>query len=93
MARLQMHPYANRSGSSGVVAYAAGPGWIVIEFAASARDRNRFYRYTAASAGADRVRELQRRARQGRWLSTFVSQTHPGYDARSPLPLDPPDAA
>jgi len=75
-----MKRYENLSGNSGVVAYEIGDGWIIVEFEGDASATARRYRYTAASAGAHAVSEMQRLARAGRGLATFVSRQHPQYE-------------
>ena len=76
---MAMRRYAARGGESGVVAYDTGPGWIRVGFADGA-----VYRYTDASAGAEAIVRMQALAKQGRGLSTFISQVvKRGYDRRS----------
>ncbi|HEY0178735.1 MAG TPA: hypothetical protein VGC30_03755 [Dokdonella sp.] len=73
-----MQRYANLSGESGIVAFEIGDGSLVVEFVE--RDgAERYYRYTAASAGAKNLAEMQRRARRGRGLATFIAQHAPPY--------------
>ena len=64
-----MHRYNNRSGESGVVAYDIDHDSITIQFSGGER-----YLYTDRSAGADNIAKMQELAREGRGLSTFVSQ-------------------
>lgn len=73
-----MHRYRNTSGESGVVAYEIGKDSdgkgsdtdsITIQFTGGER-----YLYTARSAGAENIARMQELAREGRGLSTFVSQ-------------------
>jgi hypothetical protein len=64
-----MQAYLNVSGGSGVVAYAIRPGAIDVQFADGA-----VYTYTIASAGLAKIREMQRLARSGAGLSTYISQ-------------------
>ena len=64
-----MQRYNNRSGESGVVAYDIDKDSITIEFTGGDR-----YLYTGRSAGADNIAKMQELAREGRGLSTFVSQ-------------------
>ena len=78
-----MHRYRNTSGESGVVAYEIGKDSdgkgsdgkdsdtdsITIQFTGGER-----YLYTARSAGAENIAKMQELAREGRGLSTFVSQ-------------------
>jgi hypothetical protein len=68
-----MQRYSNRSGESGVVAYEIGKDpeapAIIVEFFGGDR-----YLYTGASAGAENIATMQELAREGRGLSTFISQ-------------------
>lgn len=64
-----MHRYRNTSGESGVVAYDIDKDAITIEFTGGER-----YLYTERSAGAENIARMQELAREGRGLSTFVSQ-------------------
>ena len=64
-----MQRYANRDGSSGVVAYATGPAGIAVEFTNGA-----IYVYDLERPGRQAVSEMKRLARQGRGLSTYISQ-------------------
>ena len=64
-----MQRYNNRSGESGVVAYAIATGAITVEFAGGDR-----YLYTEQSAGEANVARMHRLALAGRGLSTFISQ-------------------
>lgn len=66
---LVMQRYGNRHGQSGVVAYALADGAIAVRFRSG-----RTYVYTVDSAGADAVARMQRLARSGRGLSTYISQ-------------------
>ena len=74
-----MKRYANLSGHSGVIAYETRRGAIVVEFQGGER-----YTYTASSAGADAVAEMQQLARAGRGLSTYIARHRPGYEERGP---------
>ena len=65
-----MKRYANLAGDSGVVAFDAGEGWIVVKF----RDGGT-YEYTDAVTGADHVAAMSRHAREGRGLATYIN-TH-----------------
>jgi hypothetical protein len=69
-----MKRYANLNGDSGVVAYDDRPGTIVIQF-----QGGQTYEYTARTAGASVVTEMQRLARSGRGLSTFIAKHRPGF--------------
>ncbi|MCA1247224.1 hypothetical protein [Massilia sp. MS-15] len=64
-----MHRYRNTSGESGVLAYDIGQDSITIQFQGGER-----YLYTERSAGAENIARMQELAREGRGLSTFVSQ-------------------
>lgn len=64
-----MQPYANRSGDSGVVAFEVGRGWIKVEFA-----NGTTYLYNAFEPGPAAVAEMQRLAKAGEGLSTYVSR-------------------
>lgn len=64
-----MHRYRNTSGESGVVAYDIDRDSITIQFAGGER-----YLYTERSTGAEDIARMQELAREGRGLSTFVSQ-------------------
>ena len=64
-----MHRYRNQSGESGVTAYEIDDDAITIQFAGGDR-----YLYTGRSAGAENIAKMQELAREGRGLSTFVSQ-------------------
>lgn len=72
-----MKRYANRSGDSGVVAYAIGPGSITVRF----RDGGT-YLYDGRLPGAAAVAEMQRLAVAGRGLSGYISQHVRGRYAR-----------
>ncbi|MET0225476.1 MAG: hypothetical protein ABW187_03455 [Dokdonella sp.] len=75
-----MQPYANRSGKSGVVAFDCGDGFIVVEFVAKDGEAGQRYRYTVKSAGAAAIAAMQRLAKAGRGLSTYIAQNDPNYD-------------
>jgi hypothetical protein len=66
---FSMQQYANRSGDSGVTDYRIEEGAIVVRF-----EGGEVYRYTHASAGVRHVSAMQRLARVGRGLSTYISQ-------------------
>lgn len=72
-----MKPYRNLSARSGVVAYAIGKDFIDVEFSGGSR-----YRYSVASAGADDIGEMKRRAVAGRGLSTFIAREQPPYESQ-----------
>jgi hypothetical protein len=74
-----MQRYANRSGSSGVVAYEIGSDSITVRFIDGAR-----YLYTYQSAGADNVEQMKKLAARGQGLSSFISTTvRNGYESKS----------
>lgn len=64
-----LQSYGRSRTDSGVRAYAALPGAIILEFA-----NGSVYLYTDASTGAACIARMQRLARSGRGLSTFVSR-------------------
>jgi hypothetical protein len=65
----RMQRYANLGGDSGVVAYAIAPGQITVRFR-----HGPAYVYDASAPGPGAVAEMQRLARAGRGLSTYISQ-------------------
>ena len=77
-----MERYGNLSGRSGVVAFEIGEQSLVVEFGRRTGTKERFYRYTTQSAGASNLQEMQRLARAGRGLATFISRSNPGYASR-----------
>ena len=79
-----MEIYRNRSGNSGVVAFEIGLRWITVEFVpgSGSGSGERYYRYSAASAGEAALQEMHRLARRGRGLSTFIAQTGPAYEKK-----------
>jgi hypothetical protein len=64
-----MQPYANLDGNSGVIAYQMGRGSIVLLFRGGDA-----YVYDDFRPGAQHRLEMQRRARSGRGLATYVNQ-------------------
>lgn len=64
-----MQRYKDISGKSGVIAFAIGDGRITVKFKGGD-----CYLYTVASAGAADIATMQRLAREGKGLSTFISQ-------------------
>jgi len=70
-----MKRYGNLSGTSGVVAYEERPGQIVVAFRGG-----ELYRYTDQTAGARAVAEMQRLARAGKGLSTYIARKQPGFE-------------
>ena len=76
-------PYANRSGQSGVRAYALLPGSILLRFA----DDRYIYLYDDVEPGAADVEAMHERAEAGSGLATYVNQhVRNRYHAR----FDPP---
>ncbi|WP_129135185.1 hypothetical protein [Luteimonas sp. YGD11-2] len=74
--------YADRSGKSGVLAYALLPGSILLRFA----DDRYIYLYDDVVPGAADVEAMRERAEAGSGLATYVNQHVRGrYRAR----LDP----
>jgi hypothetical protein len=69
MAEEQMKRYKNLSGESGVVAYEIDVGSITIKFSGGER-----YLYTDVSAGVANLAEMQRLARAGQGLCSFISR-------------------
>ncbi len=67
---MKMERYGNRDGNSGVEAFAIEKNAVVVKF----RTSDALYRYSHASAGKGRVETMKRLAREGRGLSTFISQ-------------------
>lgn len=65
----ELKPYRNRSGRSGVSAYAIGKGFILVRFA-----NDGTYEYTDAKPGRMHVRNMQTLAQAGVGLSTYVSR-------------------
>ena len=64
-----MKPYRNRSGRSGVSAYAVGKGVILVRFT-----HDGTYEYTDAKPGRMHVRNMQMLAEAGVGLSTYISR-------------------
>jgi hypothetical protein len=62
--------YKRLNGDSGVVAYEIGADSITVLFT-----NGWHYLYTKRSAGAANIAQMQRLARAGRGLSTFISQS------------------
>jgi hypothetical protein len=72
--------YRNLEGDSGVLAYETGKGSITVLF------KNGWcYLYTNRSAGAENIAQMQRLAKAGRGLSTFISRvTHNDFARKWP---------
>ena len=64
-----MEQYANLGGDSNVVAFEIGQGSITIQFKDGA-----VYLYTNQSAGVAHVAEMQRLARAGQGLNSYISR-------------------
>jgi len=64
-----MERYKNLSGNSGVIAFEFGDDSITIEFREGGR-----YLYTDASAGRANIRQMQRLARGGAGLASFINR-------------------
>lgn len=73
----RMKPYRNRTGRSGVSAYAIGKGFILVHFI-----RHGTYEYTDAKPGRLHVRNMQALAKAGIGLSTYISRFVRGKYAR-----------
>lgn len=65
-----MHPYGGPKGSSGVVAYLIEGDSITLRFV----DRATLYVYDAQRPGHAAVQEMQRLAKRGRGLTTYINQ-------------------
>ncbi|SEI65695.1 hypothetical protein [Frateuria terrea] len=71
-----MQPYRHLDSHSGVTAYELGADWIRVWFVNGAD-----YRYSAARAGAEHVRNMQILAQAGEGLATYISKfVHDDYD-------------
>jgi len=64
-----MEHYKNLGGDSGVVAYEIGPGSITVQF----KDGSAYF-YTDQSAGAASIAEMQRLAKAGQGLNSFINR-------------------
>jgi hypothetical protein len=65
----KLKPYRNRSGHSGVSAYAIGKSFILVRFA-----HDGIYEYTDTKPGRMHVRNMQTLAKAGVGLSTYISR-------------------
>jgi hypothetical protein len=65
-----MEPYKDRSENSGVTAYETSDESITVEF-----NHDAIYRYTYASTGKRKIEKMKKLAREGKGLSTYISQT------------------
>jgi hypothetical protein len=66
-----MQRYRNLSGHSGVLAYEIGEGSITVKFTG---DGSPCYLYNEEHPGPAAVQEMQRLARAGKGLTTYISQ-------------------
>ena len=64
-----MERYRNLSGNSNVVAFEIGAGSITVQFGDGMN-----YLYTARSTGAAQVAEMQRLARAGQGLNSYIGR-------------------
>jgi hypothetical protein len=64
-----MKKYANKSGTSGVIAYDTESEAICIRF-----DGGAIYKYTYGSAGKTRVEKMKKLAELGEGLATYISR-------------------
>lgn len=76
-----MRPYINRSGKSGVLAFEIGADYILVEFKSG---KERYYRYTYASAGKNAIETMKELALAGEGLNSFISSkaTQPKYSEK-----------
>jgi DhnA family fructose-bisphosphate aldolase class Ia len=65
-----MKRYANKQGTSGVVAYEIGADFIRLKF----RESEETYSYSYTSAGKANVEKMKKLAAAGQGLSTFVTR-------------------
>jgi len=74
---MSMQPYGGRHRGSGVVAYAMDADWIAVEFPDGC------YLYDSRQPGIDHVLEMQRCARAGAGLATYINRhVRDAYAAR-----------
>ena len=64
-----MKPYANLNGDSGVTSYEISEGQIIVQFKGGKK-----YLYTFESTGVSEIAEMQKLAREGQGLATYISQ-------------------
>jgi len=74
-----MIPYARLSANPGVAEYDPGDGFISVRFDKSTTA----YTYTNHSAGADAILEMNRLAKLGKGLSTYIAQHKPPYESKT----------
>lgn len=71
----RLRPYARVHRDSGVVAYATGPDYIIVQFRSGDT-----YLYTDASASRPHIAAMKRLAAAGAGLSAYISRhTHDRY--------------
>jgi len=70
----RMTPYENAGKNSGILAFRSGNHYITLVF-----EDGSLYRYTKESAGEDNLRLMQKLAREGQGLNSFVSINRPPY--------------
>jgi len=71
----KLTPYARHHGNSGVVAYAIGSDYIVVQFKSGDA-----YLYTAKSTGREQIEEMKRSADAGQGLSAYISRHQDRYE-------------
>ena len=71
-----MQRYKDIPADSGIVAYEIGPGSIIIRF-----NRGGTYLYDGRAPGPTHVAEMQRLARAGAGLNTYINQHVRGHYA------------
>jgi len=64
------HAYSDRSGQSGVLAYALVPGAILLRFV----DDRAIYLYDDVEPGAEHVAAMRRHAEAGSGLATYINR-------------------
>ncbi|MES2692247.1 MAG: hypothetical protein V4773_02160 [Verrucomicrobiota bacterium] len=67
--RPQYQPYRSRHPNPGIVRYALGPDYILIEFRSGDR-----YRYDHTAPGRSDVQSMKKLAASGTGLTTFINQ-------------------
>ena len=73
-----MERYADKSGSSGVLAYETGADYIKVRFKANTA----VYKYTYRLPGRRHVEKMKALAKSGKGLSTYISQfIRTGYES------------
>jgi len=73
-----MERYRNRGGDSGVAAYSIEEGAITVQFS-----DGWLYQYTNQSTGAANVSEMQRLARAGQGLNSYIRRiVRKGYSRK-----------